>query len=249
MIRSNQPDDWIGAVLPIEKWMRAPHDIDPGVLAIGLTEPNATEGLRVALHRARSGNVAACPRATTSVWTKHLFAALLPAPALHALAGRRFDGPPVLLIDNVRPVAMAALPPDRICATAEPQHLTDFLRSIADPLIRTLAKEARLAPRLLWSNAANFLAWLFEQWQRSPALAERSAAMASTLFDDATWPDGLANPLHRHVDYVPTTLVEYPVTRRRRLCCLRDRIGQPLCVTCPKISTEVRDAILRGTAP
>jgi ferric iron reductase protein FhuF len=248
MTRSNPPDGWAVAVLAVDKWMRPPHDIGPSLHAIDLAQPGVVDRLRAARDRALAHDDRACPRARTSIWSKHLVAAMLPAPALHALAGVPLETSAVLLLDGMRPAAMVALPPTRICATAEPHHLATFLRGIAEPLLRAVAQDARLAPRLLWSNAANFLAWLFEQWRRTPGLGERTETLASAVLDAAAWPDGTPNPLHRHIDYVPTLLAGVPVTRRRRLCCLRDRLGQPLCVSCPKISVEARDAILRAAA-
>jgi ferric iron reductase protein FhuF len=242
------PEGWADAALAIDKWIRPCGDVRAGLRAIDLAKPGAVGELREVLHRALSRDRAACPRATASIWSKYLVAAMLPAPALHALAGVRLETSPVLLLDGMRPAAMVASPPTQLCAAAEPRHLVTFLRIFAEPALRAVAQDVRLAPRVLWSNAANFLAWLFEQWRRSPVLVERTETLASAILTAAAWPDGTANPLHRQVDYVPTPLAGVPVTRHRRLCCLRDRLGQPLCVTCPKISAEARDAILRDTA-
>ena len=41
MARSSQQDDRTIALLAAGKWMRAPGDIEPGLLAIGLAERNA----------------------------------------------------------------------------------------------------------------------------------------------------------------------------------------------------------------
>ena len=96
---------------------------------------------------------------------------------------------------------------------------------------------------------------LLSRRRRTAQIARRAllhfvAAKSNRAANNSQRPSRLlAIPLYHHVDYVRTGLASSPPTRRRRLCCLRDRLGQPLCVSCPKIAPAARDALLRAAAP
>lgn len=80
-------------------------------------------------------------------------------------------------------------------------------------------------------------------------VAERAAGLRAALFLAPHLAGyGAPNPLRDEISYVATPVPEYPTMRRRRICCLRDRLGQPLCASCPKITAEARDAVLRAAA-
>ena len=238
--RVTSPSPLEAAVAVARPWLReAPTD---GADALALSRLADPGGLRPMIERHRLRFAPdACPRGAASVWSKHLFSALLPAPALAALAGAPPADDPLLMMVDGLPKAILASPPDAWSASPAPDALAGWTdRVLGDGVIAALAAASGLAPRLFWSNAAAMLAYLCEKWDAVPALAGRSAALRATLFDRET--------LRGQIAYVATPVPEYPTLRRRRLCCLRDRLGQPLCSSCPRITAEARDAILRATA-
>ncbi|WP_336493113.1 siderophore-iron reductase FhuF, partial [Methylobacterium nigriterrae] len=81
-----------------------------------------------------------------------------------------------------------------------------------------LAACARLAPRVLWSNAASLYAWIVAEIAHDPSVPAAVVAGAEAVMLRHHWPDGRRNPLHAP----PRTAGE----RRRRVCCLRYLLPQ-----------------------
>ncbi|BBK40725.1 hypothetical protein STVA_07450 [Allostella vacuolata] len=234
------PSPLEAAVEVARPWLReAPPDGADAPPLSRLADPG---GLRpmIERHRRRFGPDA-CPRGAASVWSKHLFSALLPMPTLAALAGSSPPADPLVMVVDGLPKAVLADPPGALRESPAPDALADWTdRVLGDVAIAALVAASGLAPRLFWSNAAAMLAYLCEKWDAVPTLAGRAATLRAALFDRAA--------LRGQIAYVATPVPEYPTLRRRRLCCLRDRLGQPLCSSCPRITAEARDAILRATA-
>jgi hypothetical protein len=174
-----------------------------------------------------------CARAAASMAGKPLIAALVAAPACLALrsialrpdCGARLSQEPGRALRLV--IQERDLLPAGDCASA----LFPWIGAQVAPAVVLMARQGGLAPRVLWSNTATLLAWVVEATG-----LEGDPALLTTLFGPGSrpgLPDG--NPLAGHVRYLPTGLSCPPRIRRRRCCCLRDRIGMSLCFCCPKL--------------
>ena len=118
----------------------------------------------------------------------------------------------------------------------------------AEPLSEDAHRRVMRLHYLRGDHAAAMLAYLCERWDALPPVAGRSAELRTALFHHHRLPGSAdTNPLAGQISYLATPVPEYPTLRRRRLCCLRDRLGQPLCASCPKITAEARDATLRAS--
>lgn len=212
----------------------------PAMRLSALLASGVLEGM---VDRAMAGEPAgACRRAVTSVWSKRLFSALLSAPLTADLLGEAPDDDPLLTLDGHR-VAAAVMawpaPPRR-------RPVTDWIDGTVEPAIARLSQVGGLSPRVFWSNAAAMVAWLYEHWSTLPDWAGEAAARRQAVAV-ADRPDGRVNPLRDHIVYRPCSLPGYEAgARMRRVCCLRDRLGQRLCSSCPKIAPAERDILLAG---
>lgn len=234
------------AISVAQPWIRSPgQDLAPGERLVALAElrGGAPLGALLEAEIARHPE-GACPKAIASVWSKPLMAALLPAPTLAALLGHGPDPDPALLFAGGRAAAtVAPLPAPRADPPAA-AALRGFLEDGLGPLIAQLHAASGVSARVFWSNAATMLAYLFEHWTHQPGLDSRAETLRAALVDAPQWPAARPNPLYRQIAYVPCAVPGHSLARRRRICCLRDRIGQPLCASCPKIDPAARDALL-----
>jgi ferric iron reductase protein FhuF len=227
-------------------WVRWPRPGD-GEQAIEISALFAPDNL----HKILEADAArypepACRRAAASVWSKHLAAAMLAAPALVALTGGQAIHISALVCSGVRPEALVLRPPASLAAAANPQVLGIFVAGIVTAAIDRLAAVTGLSPRVFWSNAANIIAYLTERWSKIPGAQCRAARLRAALLDGPLLPGtDRPNPLRGHIGYTACDVPGWETgARRRRICCLRDRLGQPLCFSCPKITIDARDAIL-----
>lgn len=220
-------------------WIVATAD-RPALRLSALLAPGVLEGM---VDQAGAREPAgACRRAVTSVWSKRLFSALLSAPLTADLMGEAPDDDPLLTLDgHVVVAAVMAWP-----AAPRRRPVTDWIDGTVEPAIARLSKVGGLSPRVFWSNAAAMSAWLYEHWSALPGWADEAAARRHEV-TEADRPDGRANPLRDHIVYRPCDVPGYEAgARMRRVCCLRDRLGQRLCSSCPKIEPAARDALLAG---
>jgi len=186
----------------------------------------------------------ACRRAIASVWSKRLFQAVLSAALTADLLGEAPDDDPLLTLDG-HLVAAAVVawpgPPRR-------HPVEDWIDGTMAPAIGRLSAAGGLSPRVFWSNAAAMAAWLYEHWMRLPGW-ETAAASRRHAVVEADRPDRRPNPLRDHIVYRPCAVPGYESgARMRKVCCLRDRLGQRLCAGCPKIDPAARDRLLAGEA-
>lgn len=237
------PAPWLDDAAAVGRsWIREAGRNEATLPLSVLTSPGHLPSL---LHAHRAGlDGGACNRAAASVWSKHLMAALLPGPMLAALAGTVPAADPVVILDRGLPKATLPAVPAAVRAM-DPAAAAAWVTGPLASAIGALAAASGLAPRVFWSNAATMLAYLFEKWGDLPEAAERSAILREALFEAPRLaPAGTPNPLLGQISYVATPVPAYPTVRRRRICCLRDRLGQPLCASCPKIGPEERDRLL-----
>jgi ferric iron reductase protein FhuF len=227
-------------------WFRWPRP-DDGEYTIEISALLTAENLEKMLEEdAARYPQPSCRRAAASVWSKYLAAAILAAPALVSLMGERATPFSTLVCSGARPQALVARPPSSLAPAADPRILGTFVAGFVMGAIDRLAKVTGLSPRVFWSNAANIIAYLTERWSKIPSAECRAATMRAAVLDGSLLPGtDRPNPLRGHIGYTPCKVPGWETgARRRRICCLRDRLGQPLCFSCPKITIDARDAIL-----
>ncbi len=217
----------------------------------GLGTPAIDAALDAALHvmarhYGKSGNDRVTDRrVVASVWARHYFSALLPAP-LAALALRHHGLPLDRAICVVDPRGIPTQlqvphPGETQCHASASARFGGLLEHHLHPLIEALSRVSGVSVRLLWANAGAVTAEVF---RHAPALLQPGMpATRATLEADAAWlmdtrirADGSANPLHAPMrahsvtrDGVTSTLW------LRRMCCLRYRLpGFDLCGDCPR---------------
>lgn len=160
-----------------------------------------------------------CRLAAVSEWSLYLFAGLVSGLALLSLRGGALPADPLIATGGSRPSAL-------VLTLGGPGGAAASLEGSLTPAVERLARQSGLAPRLYWSNAANMLAFLCEAWEGRPGLARRVPPLRRLLE---------APPLQGHITY-PAPGGQ----RRRRLCCLRDRLpGHGLCAACPKVKSPL----------
>lgn len=180
-------------------------------------------------------------RALASQWSKHYLVRLIPPVVAAALVlGRRLplalDAIEVVLDERGLPQAFklpgdgepfAAPPSDAFQRFAE---LTEHLQAF----IQLLATEARLSPKVLWSNAGNYLEWFVGEMGK--VLPTSLLVHGHELMEQERRADGARNPLFRPVRYVQVSQALRPdgLWRQRRVCCIRYRLDSlEHCDNCP----------------
>lgn len=233
------------AAQPALPWIRDPA-LGEGERAVPLAGLVEAAGLGAALAAARAAaSDSACPFAVASVWSKRLLAGLLAAPMLQALAGAAPAADTAVLSAAGAPVALVARLPAEFVDEPAGEALAGWIAGPVAATIGRLSTVSGLASRTYWSNAATLMSFLFEHWSRQPAVATRAAGLRREIMEVPALGVLSPNPLLRQIAYVPSAVPGYERgTRRRRLCCLRDRLGQRLCASCPKIDPAARDALL-----
>lgn len=170
-------------------------------------------------------------RAIASLWSKTYLRGVIPAPMIAAVGGVPLDLAPetcAVRADFSALVVQKAVP--------LPDALAGFYAHL-DALATGLKAATGIAPRVIWSNAANLLTATLEHLAK---LSPAAVALRAQLLDAPTRPDGSANPLYDHIRWIKPDHPDLPSkVRQRRICCIRDLIpGKPLCSTCPKLTVE-----------
>ncbi len=194
------------------------------------------EGIATLLEAARRRRPEAELRALGSLWSRWYFGKLIPPVlACGVLAGRSLPldpaGTAMLLGEDGFPRFIALPGPGITTEAANPfaRFAPLVLRHVA-PVVEALAASLRLAPRILWNNAAVYADWALRRLAEEAPGPTTEAALA--LVRAAHWPGHGANPFHAPVS--ERAGPEGP-QRVRRLCCLLYRLpGEGLCGTCPR---------------
>lgn len=152
-----------------------------------------------------------------SLWSqKYLATVIIPVMALSAIGGKAvhadIETTAIVVDDDGEPVALR-LPSDFTTEEAD-QTAPLLVSKHLTPLIETLASQAGLSKKVFWGNAAHYLEWIVRQLPRK-----------NPVFD-------LPAPMTDAIHYVEEDGLR---ARRRKVCCLRDRIpGVEDCGTlCP----------------
>lgn len=195
------------------------------------------------------------PRAAASEWTKAYFRNVLPLLVAPAFVGVciaaapddvwvRLDGggPTAAFLRD--PCVVRAAPGGPVPAGGDLERLYATLlgRHVA-AVVTAVGAASGLAPRVVWSNAGALLAFVYRTAAGRPELAAAARHDAAVLgAAEVPWFDG-RNPLFEPVRAIPVGIPGLPpVAHVRRVCCLRDRLGEPLCLSCPRVGQEERAA-------
>ncbi|BAO91580.1 siderophore-iron reductase FhuF [Caballeronia cordobensis] len=221
-------------------WLGTPDDDAP---RIPLTSLAGQRGAMLAAMTALYGGDAQLhARALLSQWSKYYFGLAAPAGVAAArLLGRPLDMAPertFVVLKEGMPAALhvdaGALQP----VDAAPARRYESLIAHLESVIGTIAGMAKIAPRVLWSNAGNLLDYLLAN---CPSILSDADQDAEWLFrsDDA-------NPLRTPIrDATPRSPLLPNPFRARRVCCVRYEIpGETqLCASCPLLLTMRDDEL------
>ncbi|WP_235007606.1 siderophore-iron reductase FhuF [Caballeronia humi] len=220
-------------------WLGPPEDTDAIPLS-SLADHRAA--ILDAMTNVYGGDSELHARALLSQWSKYYFGLAAPAGVVAArLLRRTLDMSPArtqLVLRAGMPAALYfaenALRPPSDDPALRYAGLLDHLHAVID----MLASMARIAPRVLWSNAGNLLDYVFEQTTPNPPDDDAAWLFASTS------PDGEPNPLRMPLrDMTPRSALLPSPFRARRVCCVRYEIpGETqLCASCPLLLTMSDD--------
>lgn len=181
-------------------------------------------------------------RALVSLWSIEYVHVLMPAVVVANLVLPRempvaLDEIGVILDDEGIPVAIR-LPNDGSPAGPVDAFASfeTLVRGNLKPLFETLAAYAGLAPRVLWTNAANLFEAIIRELEKLPDTPRSLIEQGDVLVTAKAWPDGWKNPFRRPVSYADGPSA---VRRWRRVCCVRYLIPQyKYCSNCPHLLAE-----------
>jgi len=163
-------------------------------------------------------------RYLVSLWSQKYFATvIIPIMALAMMGGRALkadiESAVIVLDSDGEPVALR-LP--SAFATESGENAASILTSThLAPIIEALAKWSGLSRKVFWGNAAHYLEWMMGR------------------FSGETTQPQLPHPMIDAIRYVEE---EGKRVRRRKVCCLRDRVpGVESCGSlCPERKMSIR---------
>lgn len=191
-------------------------------------------------------------RALLSVWSKYYFSRLIPPVAAASLL-RRWRLP--VAVDQLGLVLNDAWVPEAFVlphgGEAFAEDSLDVLQPLVlenlRPFIEGVCAQVKLSPKVLWSNAGNYLEWFVSELRKA-------GFPASTLPPFDHWLEqpydaqGIRNPLFKPVIYVELPLAGDAARsswqwRQRRVCCIRYRLPEEdLCSNCPLLKDPQPEA-------
>jgi ferric iron reductase protein FhuF len=214
-------------------------DARPSVPASALLQ---SDRLDAVLHRYDPLHQGQDRRALASQWSKYYLVRLIPPVVAASLVlGRRlpltFEEVEVVLDEQGLPQAFKLS--DEGGPFMDPpsdpfQRFGELIDAHLQPFILGLASEVRLSPKVLWSNAGNYLEWILGEMAK--ALPGVMLTHGHELLASERRPDGRRNPLFRPVRYVEVGQHLRPegLWRQRRVCCIRYRLESfGHCDNCP----------------
>lgn len=162
-------------------------------------------------------------RALVSMWAQwHFGALIIPTTAAIVFLDRdlpvELDRVGVVLHEGGQTAAII-VPDDG--ASLPPRGADRFARLMAGhvgPLIRHLAGQFGVSPRLLWSNAADIFEWTLQEAATDDRANPGALAEGQALLHSKSDGDGLPNPMFGLIKYLPQ---DGETIRRRKVCCLR----------------------------
>ncbi|WP_268800682.1 siderophore-iron reductase FhuF [Pseudomonas huanghezhanensis] len=178
-------------------------------------------------------------RGLASMWTKHYFVRLIPPVVAASLildwqVPVTLDRVAVVLDEQAKPLAFRLPHAGHSYQTAYADpfaRFDDLVEGHLRPFIETVASHVRISPKVLWSNAGNYLEWLLGVL--AAAMPDANLADGHALLAAKNTPDGRRNPLFQPVRYVQVQ-GQSDMKRQRRVCCVRYRVGGlAYCGNCP----------------
>jgi ferric iron reductase protein FhuF len=176
-------------------------------------------------------------RAIVSMWTQmHFGALIIPTTAAMLLLGRDL---PVeldrisLALDEQGKSKAIILPNAEIPESFDPDGcFSRLFQKHVEPLIRALAGQFKVSPRLLWNNATDIFEWALDQAEAIGAIRADALHEGRSLLGSRLDKNGQPNPMFglvRHVKQDDMTV------RQRKLCCLRYLLPGVACCgsVCP----------------
>ncbi|THV20900.1 siderophore-iron reductase FhuF [Peteryoungia ipomoeae] len=152
-----------------------------------------------------------------SLWSqKYLATVIIPVMALSVIGGRAvradIETTEIVVDDDGQPVALRV--PSDFTTEDGDQAASLLVSTHLTPLIEALARRSGLSKKIFWGNAAHYLEWIVRQ------LPGKISGFA------------LPAPMTDAIRYVEEEGLR---VRRRKVCCLRDRVrGVENCGTlCP----------------
>ncbi|KTT49631.1 hypothetical protein SB11R_09810 [Pseudomonas oryzihabitans] len=227
-----------GPLEPLSTMLRLP-EAGKDVVPLGrLLE----EGLPELLQR-YGGSSDLDQRALLSVWTKFYFSRLIP-PVVAASLLRRWRLP--VAVDQLGLVLNEAGVPEAFVlphggAAFDEAHLDVLQPLVLDnlrPFIERACAQIKLSPKVLWSNAGNYLEWFVSELRKAGFTPNLLPPFEHWL-EQPSDAQGGRNPLFKPVIYVDLPLANGAELsswqwRQRRVCCIRYRLpGEELCSNCP----------------
>ena len=182
-------------------------------------------------------------RALLSVWSKYYFSRLIPPVVAAALLLRwrlplAVDQLGLVLNEDRVPEAFVLPHAGEAFAADHPDVLQPLVLENLRPFIEGACAQIRVSPKVLWSNAGNYLEWFVGELRKVRPQAGALPPFEHWL-EQPTDAEGARNPLFKPVIYVELPLAEgaEPASwqwRQRRVCCIRYRLpDQELCSNCP----------------
>lgn len=141
-----------------------------------------------------------------SLWSqKYLATVIIPVMALSVIGGKAvqtdIENTAIVVDDDGEPVALRV--PSAFTAEEADQAASLLVSTHLTPLIDALARRSGLSRKVFWGNAAHYLEWIVRQL---PGIHPDFA---------------LPTPMTDAIRYVEENGLR---VRRRKVCCLRDRI-------------------------
>ncbi|QEE46591.1 siderophore-iron reductase FhuF [Rhizobium sp. WL3] len=163
-------------------------------------------------------------RYLVSIWSqKYLATVIIPIMALAMLGGRALDAAiestAVVLDEGGEPVALRV--PCSFASDGKDTAASLLVSMHLAPFAETLSGWSGLSRKVLWGNAAHYLEWIIRQ------------------FPGGETPIALPAPMTDSIRYVDEDGAR---VRRRKVCCLRDRVpGVEDCGSlCPERKTRTK---------
>jgi len=225
-------------------------DPRPAIAGADLTDPSMLGDLmRTAAAHIGDGDL----RAQMSLWCIDYVHILMPVAVvanliLNKQMPLRLEDIAVILDDEGMPEAIRIRDDGIFNETQDAfAAFAPMIRGNLQPLIEAWSAFSGIAPRVLWTNAANLYEAILRGLEQFPHVPPGVIAEGERLITSSEWPDGWRNPFRRPVIYRP----DHPTTQRwRRICCVRYLIPRyDYCSNCPHLLAEAQrapDASARG---
>lgn len=125
-----------------------------------------------------------------------------------------------------------------------------MIGSHLEPVVEQISRQSGLDRRILWGNAGNLCADVYDRIAAQPDVPPAAAEDRAALLEQPISPQGQYNLLFGTVKYERVDMPGLPDrVRVRRTCCLRHNLPEyTYCYTCPRLSAAERLAVLQGLA-